>query len=196
MSYENIIYGSLILIVLTQVLKLIPDLSWQVIFSSSIAYATYLSSTITAYLPKITPLRNKSVALTMELIEKGTEYALEIINQEGLTDKSLLLVTTDDFEKRPSPIAKLNDPYQYIIDTIKKEFKGRNVAVVMVDYYDWKRSWWSKTKHYSALDINVQITDESHSYEFCHIIEENKDGEYEIGEKGLIFLKKYRWNIY
>lgn len=195
MSYENIIYGSVALVVISQVLKFVPDMTWQVIFSSSIAYATYFSTAVTSYLPKIFPSKSENIELIARLVEKGTEYALGLINSEGLQGNSLLVVTRHNQEHHSVPTERLSSPDEYIIELIKEEFSGKNVAVIMLGHYEWKQAWWSKTKNYQALIIDVQIPGESHRYEFCQIIDD-ESGEYKVGEKGLIYLNKATWGIY
>lgn len=193
MNYENIIYGSIVLVVISQVLKLVPDMSWQVIFSSSIAYATYLSNSITNFLPKIVPSKNEKIERTSELIDKSTDYALRLINSTGLRGGALLLVTTDSAEEVIVPPEKLGNPDAYISEVITSKFQDVDVATVMLGHYDWKQTWWSKTKNYQALIVDVFLTGELDRYEFCQIID-NQDGDYQVGEKGLIYLNKAKRN--
>ncbi len=189
MSYENIIYGSIALIAISQVLKFVPDMSWQVIFSSSIAYATYFSGTVTSFLPKIIPGKNEKIESTMKLINRSTEYALEQINSTGLRDGSLLIVTNESTEETTVPSESLGNADAYISGVINERFKDQNVATVMLGHYDWKQSWWSSTASFQALIIDVFLAGESDRYEFCQIIDD-ETGEYKVGEKGLIYLNK------
>jgi hypothetical protein len=194
MSYENIIYGSIVLVVISQVLKLIPDMNWQVIFSSSIAYATFFSSSVTSFLPKFIPSKGEKIELTSSLVDKATRYALGVINDSGLAGNSLLIVTLDSSKEISIPDGRLSNSDAYISELISERYGRQNVATVMMGYYEWTHAWWSKARNYDALIIDVFLSDEKDRYEFCQIIDDDSD-EYRVGEKGLIFLNKQPSNV-
>jgi len=186
-SYSNIFYGSILLCGITYFLQHIPGMHWQVIFSSSIVYATYLSTIISRFLPSITHPEKTPTTRTVHLIEKATNDTLRILNRTGFQNNLLMMVTDHHTTSMEIPYEGLLDIDAYIRKMVDTTFRTTDVAIVTMGRYDWKMAWWGKHRSFQALIIDVFLANESTRAEFCQTMD-TASGNYVIGEKGLIFL--------
>ena len=187
-SYSNIIYGTLALIAIAFIYKYIPNTNWQMVFSTSIGYATLFSKTITQYLPKLFSDKEDRTNFMQNLIERTTDTALEIINIHGLSSKQIIITTENDSsvhdmhnDKKSSDLTDV-----YLNNLAALEFPECDVALTVLGTYEWTQSWWSKTKSYTCLIINIYLKDESKRYEFYQILQQG-DGEFVVSDWGLIY---------
>lgn len=182
-SYSNVVYGSFILVFVAFFTRYILDMNWQVVFSTSIAYATLLSSTVAQYLPKLFPGNDTKTEIMQKLIDGVTHKALQSLNVgHSLVTQTVIATESDSILQ-----SNLGNEFY---NMLQSKYKEQDFALASMGTYQWKQSWWSKEVIYSALIIEVYPINESKRYEFCQILAENK-GVYELGDKGLIYQAAY-----
>ncbi len=190
MSYENIIYGSLALTFIAFVLNSVPNTSWQVIFSSSIAYATLFSGTVTKYLPRIFSSKIDKSTLIQKLIIKNTTFALQTINRSGFKYNQIAISTLTKDEILNIPDDRLGEIELFVNEMAISKYKEEDFASGAMGTYEWKQSWWSKTKTFTSLITDVYLVNENKRYEFCQTLEENET-DFRLGDRGLIYQSAY-----
>jgi hypothetical protein len=186
-NYDNIAYGSMAVLIIALVYKLIPSIGWQTVFSTSVAYATIFNMTLVQHLPKLFHKRGNQLSLMQMLIDKSVSRALQEINTNGL-DPMQILVTTRTTDEIYEVDEKYSDDISgYINNFVHTNYGNQNIAVVTTGTYQWKQSWWSKVQYYDSLIIDLYWKDKRKKYEFCQIMDYGE--EFMLGERGLVYLK-------
>jgi hypothetical protein len=183
------IYGSVTLMIIAFVYKYIPDTNWQMVFSTSIAYATLFSKTITQHLPKLFSGKEDKTKFMQNLIHRATDTALKVINTDGLSSKQIIITTETDSAVhdvyRDKNFSESSNVYEN--NLASSEYCEANVAFTVLGTYEWTQSWWSKTQTYTCLIINIYLKDEAKRYEFYQTLQQRDDDNFELSDRGLIY---------
>lgn len=202
-GYSNIIYGSIIVALITLIYRSIPNTGWQIIFSTSVAYATLFNRKIVQYLPQFFSRKESKIQITQSLIETAIENSLSIINTTGLEAGDIIINTKNHKELRKTSSSVIeNAQEKYILELEKRNYSEEDVAIVSLGSYiirrtifDWNIFGKNKKepkKIDDCLLIDVFLANEKRGHQFIRIIH-NPKGLYEVGEKGLMYYKSFQW---
>ena len=186
-TYSNIFYGSLVVGAITFIYEFVPHSTWQVVFSTSISYATFFSAKISKYLPRIFPREGDRTEEMQRLIDAATERALSLINDMSMSEGHLVVATDEGVTVHTLPLASEKESVDYLDTLLNTTCAGKVAAIASLGMLTWKQAWWSREKTSPSVDVNVFLPDETKTYEFSQTLEEDH-GKFIVDDRGLVYF--------
>jgi hypothetical protein len=188
-TYENVFYGLLVAMGISIIFKYTTDAGWQVVYSSTVVYATYVSTHLTKYLPRLFPDKSNVQQRITTLIEKSLDITLTTATTSGIQDNNILVVTKTNSAVLVIPPEARANPDLFIADTVARQYAAEDFLTVMLGTYTSKANWWSSPKTETAIIIDVFLSTEINRYAFCHLTNYDS-GQFALSDRGVFFLDK------
>ncbi|OGZ43680.1 MAG: hypothetical protein A2756_05360 [Candidatus Ryanbacteria bacterium RIFCSPHIGHO2_01_FULL_48_27] len=191
-SFSNVLYGTIVVAVLTLVAEYAWNTPWPAVFSFVIGYATVFNRTFTSYLPKIFGKRDQKIEALDVAVNDVVDY---MIKNVGINNPYAVCIAAAGTKNLQVSSEYRGDVDAFLADEIRKLNRTTPaIATGSVGTYTFKRYWFSPTRQESAIIIDAYPNDGSTGYQFCQMVRYDTESILQR-YKGLIYLNKTT-NVY